>query len=221
LWGRLELLGQEKKRRRHLLLCETIRSDCNASRALSKQSIDFRLSDFSRGPGTLGDPKPFDYLLILARQVLASREIRVCDPPWRGMESTHRARDRPLISHNSSDVAARAGVQRSRGRMKDLGSRFIRREVWHWDDFLLRSNVSFFDLRTPWQPAPSPLCLPIQRNPPLLNFVSLPLSHQVRPQGGLRRQVLGRQILHVDLAPHRELIICTGLRIVLCSSWAS
>ena len=120
--------------------------------AHSKQLTDLRLSDFFPGlVGPSGIRNQFDSLLIPARQALASQEIRVCDWPQRGMESTHRARDRPLISHNSSDIAARTG-RGSRGRMRDLGSCFIHRGVWS-DDFLLRSNVPFFDLRTPWQPA--------------------------------------------------------------------
>ncbi|KAF9646437.1 hypothetical protein BDM02DRAFT_3022599 [Thelephora ganbajun] len=85
------------------------------------------------------------------------------------MESTHRAHGRPLISHNSSDVAAKKD-RGSRGRTRDLGTSFMCRGVWQ-QGFLLRSNVPFFDLRTPSQsyhpvPRAPPLCLPIRWNAP-------------------------------------------------------
>ena len=137
----------EPKGKRCSLLYEATSLDRNTF-LRTQQLTDLRLSDFFPGlMGPSGIRNQFDSLLIPARQALASQEIRVCDWPQRGMECTHRARDRPLISHNSSDVAARTG-RGSRGRMRDLGSCFIHRGVWS-DDFLLRSNVPFFDLRTP------------------------------------------------------------------------
>ena len=88
------------------------------------------------------------------------------------MESTHRAHDRPLTSHNSSGIAVRADW-RSRGRTRDQEPCFTCRDVQS-DDLLLRSNVSFFDLRTPWQPVPP-------RSPSTFSSVSAYLVERFAP----------------------------------------
>ena len=151
--------------------------------APSKHFIDFRLSDFPPRScvGPLWIQNQFNYLLILAKQTLEGQEVRVCASQGL-MRSAHHARDRSLISHNLSDVAARTNRD-SRGGAKGLRTRFICRDVWE-ENFLLRPNVPFFDLRTPWHSGSS--CssstfryLPIQWNVPFLIITLLCSPHRM------------------------------------------
>lgn len=212
MWRRVGSLGPGGGCRS--LLYEATRSDCNAF--LRTQSIS-SISDYLIFPGLAGPSgirNQFDSFLIPARQTLAHQEIRVCDAPRKGMESTHRAHDRPLISHNSSDAAAWAD-RGSRGRTRGLGSCFICRGIWS-DDFFNSAPTLCFSiselrgsLRTPIPQAPSPLCLPIRWNVSSRYFGLLHLSHQVQPRGSLRHRALGGWNFPWALAPHRQLIICT------------
>ena len=187
----------------------------SATRSRGTQSSS-SISDYLIFPVVMGPPgirNRFDYLLILARQASASQKVRVYHPFRMGMESTHRAHDRPLTSHNSSDIAVRA-ERSSRDRTRDQEPCFTCRGVWS-DDLCSAQTFRFSisELRGESHPlapkAPSPLCLPIRWNVPFLNFVPLYLSHQVPPWTVCDIRNWVGKTPRVVLAPHRQLIICT------------
>lgn len=63
-------------------------------------------------------------------------------PPQGLMRSAHHARDRSLISHNLSDVAAARMNRDSRGEVRDLRTRFICRRLGR--EFLAPTQRSVF-----------------------------------------------------------------------------